>query len=682
MKRIIPLLLIAVLVLFGMTGAALAENKFYFDRSVTTLFEGDELQLVLVREGDCAQDGQLTFKSSYKKTATVDENGVVQGLNKGTVTISATLKGEKRSWTASIELTVARRVESVEVDTKGLKIYEPWDPVVAGVLDPHSPYADLPVLLVRKGKTQTVSATCQPSTANNRRWKLTTSDDSVVRASGTGLTGRSTGEALVTVESVQNPEVAVRYRCLVVDGATRVRVTSDEKYLYIGDSIVLDAVVTPDTATIKAVTWSSDRPDNASVDEYGVVTGVSKGNAVITAKAADGSGYYGTFTVTVRQQPEQITLSKEEIRIRKGNYVNVSATVLPSTVNDKSVTWSSSDEYVAKVSSSGRITAVNPGVAIITCQSKTHPEVFAQLFLTVYQPVTSIACTEKSPYVAVGETIYLNWDVGPENATDPSLTFSTNKENVVRVGQDGSVTGLKRGECYVYATANDGSGKKGTVKVQVVQPVEGVSVRYDSVDLGVGEKKTNTALFTPEDASITKMKWTAEDATIVSVSGTGSKVTVTGRSWGETTVVGVTEDGSYVTTFSVQVGDPYKPLNIVKLYVEDEDTIRIQAYNASNLTINRFYYVIETYDAWGDPIVCNDDGRSNSFEGYYGYTLEPGSATKHGRFTFGSEFSRPDNIAMIVMRITGYRTADGETVYIPRSEQVRREWKVRVLDAE
>ncbi len=682
MKRIIPLLLIAALVLFGMTGAALAENKFYFDKSVTTLFEGDELQLTLVREGDCAQDGQLTFKSSAQKIAVVDENGVVQGLSKGAVTITATLKGEKRSWTASIELTVARRVESIEVETKSLKIYDPWDPVVADVLDPDSPYADLPVLLVRKGKTQTVSATCQPSTANNRRWKLTTSDDSVVRASGTGLTGRSVGEALVTVESVQNPEVAVMYRCLVVDGATRVRVTSDEKYLYIGDTIALDAVVTPDTATIKAVTWSSSRPDNASVDEYGVVTGVSKGDAVITAKAADGSGYYGTFTVTVRQQPEQITLSKEEIRMRKGNYVNVSATVLPSTVNDKTVTWSSSDEYVAKVSSSGRITAVNPGVAIITCQSKTHPDIFAQLILTVYQPVTSIACTEKSPYVAVGETIYLNWEVGPDNATDPSLTFSTNKESVVRVGQDGSVTGLKRGECYVYATANDGSGKKGTIKVQVVQPVEGVSMKYDEITMGVGDKQTNTAIFTPDDASITNMTWTVEDASVASVSGTGSKVTVTGRGWGETTVIGVTEDGSYVTTFSVQVGDVNKPLNIVKLYVEDGDTIRIQAYNASNLTIDRFYYVIETYDAWGDPVVCNDDRRSNSFEGYYGYTLEPGDATRHGRFTFGSEFDRPDSIGMIVMRITGYRTADGETVYIPRSEQVKREWKVKVLEAE
>ena len=92
------------------------------------------------------------------------------------------------------------------------------------------------------------------------------------------------------------------------------------------------------------------------------------------------------------------------------------------------------------------------------------------------------------------------------------------------------------------------------------------------------------------------------------------------------------------------------------------------------------YYVIETYDAWGNPIVCNVDRRSNDFEGSYNYTLEPGDATKHGRFSFGDEFTRPGDIAMVVMRITGYRTDSGETVYVPRSSQEKQEWKVTVLD--
>lgn len=682
MKRLIPLLLTAMLLLCGVSQTALAENLFHFDKTVNTVFEGEELQLVLVREGDCAQDGELTYKTSAKSIATVDENGVVQGLKKGEVTITATLKGEKRTWTAKLLVTVARRVESIAVTNTNLKVYEAWDPIVAEVLNPNFEEPELPVLLLRKGRTLTISATCSPSTATNRRWKMTTSDDSIARVSGTELTGRSEGECIVTVASIQNPEVVLSYRVLVVNPVTRVRVTGDVKTIYLGETLVLNAEVTPADATIPHVVWSSDRPDNATVDEYGIVTGVSKGSAVITAKAADGSGYYGSFTVTVRQQPEEITLNKTNITLKAGNYATITPTVLPAAVNDKSVTWTSSDTTVAKVSTAGKVTAVSPGTAIITCQSKTHPDVYAQAIVSVYQPVTKIAFTDKDPYVAVGETIYLGWTVSPDTATDSSVTFSTNKESVVRVGQDGAVTGLKRGECYVYATANDGSGKKATIRVQVTQPVEGVSIKYDELSVGVGEKVTNTAVFEPSDASITKMQWTAEDATIASVSGKSSKVTVTGRNWGETTIIGVTDDGSYVTTFTVRVGDENKPLKIVKLYVEDEDTIRIQVYNESDMTITRFYYIIETFDAWGNPIVCNADGRSNDFEGSYGYTLEPGEATKHGRFTFGSEFTRPDNIAMVTMRITGYRTDDGRTHYIERANQVKTTWKVKVLGAD
>jgi len=679
MKRLIPLILTVILLVCGLSGAALAENRFAFDKTVNTVFEGEELQLVLIREGDCAEDGQLTFKSSAKKIATVDENGVVQGLSKGTTTISVTLKGAKRTWTTSLTVTVARRVESIEVTGSNLKVYDPWNPIVAEALDPNAEYADLPVLLLRKGVAQTITASCSPTTATNRKWKLTTSDDSVVRASGTTLTGRSAGECIVTVESVQNPEVFQAYRALVVEPVTKVQIVSDVKSIYVGESLMLDTKITPATATIQGVTWTSDRPDNASVDEYGVVYGASKGQAVITARAADGSNRYSTFTVTVKQQPEELTLNKTDVTLKAGNYVTIVPTVLPSTTNDKTVTWSSSDASVAKVSTSGRVTAVSPGVAIITCESKTHPEIYAQAIVTVYQPVTKVAFTDKNPYVAVGDTIYLNWTVSPDTATDTSVTFSTNKENVVRVGQDGSVTGLKRGECYVYATANDGSGKKATIKVQVTQPVEGVSVKYDERSVGVGEKTTNTAVFYPEDASITNMTWYAEDATIATVSGTGKTVNITGRGWGETTIIGVTEDGSYVTTFPVKVGNVNKPLAITNLYVEDEDTIRITVYNESNLTITRFYYVIETFDAWGNPVVCNDDGRSNDFEGYYGYTLAPGGATRSGRFTFGGEFDRPDSIGMVTMRITGYQTADGDTVYVQRANQEKREWKVKVL---
>ena len=678
--RLLPLLLTVVLLMLGMTGTALAENKFYFNSQYNTVMEGETLQLVLVREGDCADDGELSFVSSNTRAATVDADGVIYGVGKGSATITATLRGANRTWTAKLTVTVARAVTEIEVTGSRLTTYAPWDDTVAGVLDPNSPWPDLPVLLLRVGKSQTITATCSPSDATNRKWQLTTSDPEIVRVSGTSLTGKAAGECLVTVQSVQNPEVYQAYRALVVEPVTRVRVNAETKTCFVGDTIMLETAITPSNATIQDVVWSSDRPDNASVDEYGVVTAVSKGSAVITAKAADGSGQYGTITITVKQQAEEINLNYEHYDLKVGNYVTLRATVLPDITNDKTVTWSTSDASVAKVSTAGRVTAVSPGTAIITCQSTTHPEVSAYAVISVYQPVTKVQFTQSSASVSVGNSIQLDWEVSPDSATNPNVTFSTNKEYVVSVTQDGRVTGLQRGECYVYATATDGSGKKATIKVTVTQPVEGVSIQYEELTVGVGSRATNAAVFTPGDASITDMTWYTQDASVATVSGTGKTVTVTGRSWGETTIIGVTEDGSYVTTFTVSVGDENKPLKIANLYVENGNTIRIVVYNQSNLTITRFYYVIETYDAWGYPVVCNDNGRSNSFEGTNNNTIYPGESLGRGTYTFGREFNRPDSIGMVIMRITGYETADGQTHYITRADQEKAEWSVTILD--
>ncbi|MGN0795257.1 MAG: Ig-like domain-containing protein [Aristaeellaceae bacterium] len=679
MKRLFTLLLTVLLALGCLTGVALAENKFTFDASVSTVFEGETLQLELIREGDCADEGMLTFVSSNKRAVTVDQDGVVYGVGKGTATITATLKGEKRTWKCSLTVTCARAVEEVRVAEEKLPVYEADDPVLDGALNAYGAYGDLPVLVLRKGKSQTVSATLYPTDATNRKWQMTTSDSDIVRVSGTSLTGRATGECLVTVQSVQNPEVYVAYHAVVVEPVTKVKVNGDTKSIYIGDSIVLEADVTPSNATIQGVTWTSDRPDNASVDAYGVVTGISKGDAKITAKAADGSGQYGTYTVTVKQQPESITLSKTSLTLKTGNYQTLKATVLPDSTNDKTVVWYSSDTSVAKVSS-GKVTAVSPGTAIITCESKTHPHVYAQMVVTVYQPVTSISFIEKNPYVAVNGSITLNWEVGPATATDSSVTLSTNKPSVLEVYQDGTIVGLKRGEAYVYATANDGSGKKATIKVTVTQPVEGVEMKYGEMSVGVGSKVTNTAILSPSDATITGMTWYSEDENIATVSGTGTKPTVTGRAWGETTIIGVTEDGKYVTTFTVSVGNLDEALVITNLYVEGSDTIRIVTYNQSNLVITHFDYEIELYDAWGNPLDCNARNHSNRFEGSNRHTLYPGESLGRGTYSFGSEFSRPWGIGRVVMRIVSYQTEDGTTRYIREENRVEKVWEATVLD--
>ena len=631
----------------------------------------------LIRQGNCAADGELTFVSGRENLAAVDETGVVTGLTKGQSTITATLKTEKRTWKASVTVTVARAVTDIAVNETSLTLYDAADPLISHLTGG----AGGRVLLLRKGKQVSIRATLSPNDANNRRYTVASSDTDVVRVSGSTLTARGAGECIVTVASESNPEVSVDYRVIVVTPVTGVTVTADTKTLFIGTTAQLTATVKPADASITGVKWESTNEKVAVVDEYGVVTGVGRGQATIRATAADGSGQRASVNVTVKQQPESITLSGLSGNIRVGGGVTLKATVLPNTTSDKAVVWSTSDASVATVSANGYVKGVRAGSCTITCQSKTFPEVYAQIDVTVYAPVTSITFNEKKPSVAVGRSIALSWTVKPQDATDSSVSFSTNKPDVVSVSDDGIVTGLKRGECYVYATANDGSGKKATIRVTVTQPVTGVTMKYTSQNVGLNKYTTNTAILEPANADNKKMQWTSQDERIATVAGNGLNPKVTGRAWGTTTIIGTTDDGSYVVTYTINVGSRKDALRITNLWAEN-NAAKIVVYNASNLTITKFYYTIYLYNAFGEPLVCNTDGRSFSFKGTYNFTLAPGEATRHGQFSFGREYIKPYGVGQVVMRINGYDIEGGEHYDIPANDQPEFTWKATIDDGQ
>lgn len=674
--KIVMLTVLCVSLLCGVTAMAEAD-RFQFEKTNLTVFEGNTLELSLIRQGNCAADGELTFVSGRENIAAVDENGVVTGLTKGQSTITATLKTEKRTWKASVTVTVARAVTDIAVNETSLTLYDAADPLISHLTGG----AGDRVLLLRKGKQVSIRATLSPNDANNRRYTVASSDTDVVRVSGSTLTARGAGECIVTVASESNPEVSVDYRVIVVTPVTGVTVTADTKTLFIGTTAQLTATVKPADASITGVKWESTNEKVAVVDEYGVVTGVGRGQATIRATAADGGGQRASVNVTVKQQPESITLSGLSGNIRVGGGVTLKATVLPNTTSDKAVVWSTSDASVATVSANGYVKGVRAGSCTITCQSKTFPEVYAQIDVTVYAPVTSITFNEKKPSVAVGRSIALSWTVKPQDATDSSVSFSTNKPDVVSVSDDGIVTGLKRGECYVYATANDGSGKKATIRVTVTQPVTGVTMKYTSQNVGLNKYTTNTAILEPANADNKKMQWTSQDERIATVSGNGLNPKVTGRAWGTTTIIGTTDDGSYVVTYTINVGSRKDALRITNLWAEN-NAAKIVVYNASNLTITKFYYTIYLYNAFGEPLVCNTDGRSFSFTGTYNFTLAPGEATRHGQFSFGREYIKPYGVGQVVMRINGYDIEGGEHYDIPANDQPEFTWKATIDDGQ
>ena len=109
--------------------------------------------------------------------------------------------------------------------------------------------------------------------------------------------------------------------------------------LYKGESYNLKAMVTPDDATDKTVTWQSSDTSIVTVSN-GKVTAKSVGTATITAKTSNGKTATCKITVTEPAiEVKSISLNKTALSMNVGNTANLKATVTPANATDKTVTW-------------------------------------------------------------------------------------------------------------------------------------------------------------------------------------------------------------------------------------------------------------------------------------------------------------------------------------------------------
>ncbi|MCQ2077896.1 MAG: Ig-like domain-containing protein [Bacteroidaceae bacterium] len=144
---------------------------------------------------------------------------------------------------------------------------------------------------------------------------------------------------------------------------TGVSLNKNETTIEKGKTETLTATVTPNDALNPNVTWSSSNTNVATVNEDGEVTAVDGGEAIITVTTVDGSKT-ATCTVTVTVPVTEVTLNMNETKVKVGETVTLIATVLPKNATNQNVSWSTSDESVAKVEN-GKVTAVATGNATI-----------------------------------------------------------------------------------------------------------------------------------------------------------------------------------------------------------------------------------------------------------------------------------------------------------------------------
>ena len=162
-------------------------------------------------------------------------------------------------------------------------------------------------------------------------------------------------------------------------------------------------------------------------------------------------------------------VSDGKLSLKLGASVQLTATVTPSNATDKTVSWTSSNSSVAKVSD-GKITAVKAGTATITATAggKTASVVVAVADNPV--PVESVSVSgdgvsDGKLSLKSGASAQLTATVKPDNATDRKVTWTSSDSSVANVMGTGVVTaGSKAGKATVTATAG---GKSASVEVTV-----------------------------------------------------------------------------------------------------------------------------------------------------------------------------------------------------------------------
>lgn len=278
-------------------------------------------------------------------------------------------------------------------------------------------------------------------------------------------------------------------------------------------------------SNVSNVVISNSNRENSNKVSNNNVKGSKPVNIVTSNKSKTSNNSNGSSSKNNNSGISYFTTEVSTNKIYVGNATNIKVNIVPSTVK-ANITYSSENPYVARVSSSGVITGVSPGVCNIkvnvegggessfqiqilknpttTSNNNSKSNIVSNMISSVQsnQVITSnkpsniinrpsnstkisvqgISITNSSQTMTVGENVRLNTVITPSNATNKGITWKSSNPSVATVDSNGVVTAKKQGTTLIVATTVDGAKRANA----------GITVKA---------KKTFTATFKSNGAS-------------------------------------------------------------------------------------------------------------------------------------------------------------------------------------
>ncbi len=371
--------------------------------------------------------------------------------------------------------------------------------------------------------------------------------------------------------------------------ATKIELSKDKVIIARGESEKVEASTNKDNISI--LSWKSNDPTVAEVDDTGEIRGVGEGKTTIEVTASDGTkreieveGYIALTGISIDKK--SVKLVNNNVNLESETLV-VTKTPSDATIAVSEVKWESNNTDVAKVDSNGKIRAVGKGHATITAtitdihNNKTYTDTSEVEVTTQGKQVTiNKKLLELNTTTKTSET--LTAEVSPKEASNKEVTWSVVSGSAVSVDErSGLVTVIGPGEATIRATAKDGSGAYGECDVKVYVLVNGLTLTKTDVELDTAVKTSETigAIIDPGNATDQNIVWSSDADNIAKVEN--GTITVVGE--GSTVIrasLTDTHNGNrvYSATCNVRVTKLDVAINI------DKESLRLAVDGSGELT--------------------------------------------------------------------------------------------------
>ena len=267
---------------------------------------------------------QVTWSSANEQIATVDENGVVTGVKRGTARIVATAADGSRI-RANINIKVTQSAEGITLDKTETTV-------------------DI-------GRNTMLKATVAPKDTDNKKVSWSSSDESIATVNAQGrITGMALGDCEIICTS-QEVDTVLAKAVVHVQQPVKKVTFSDAPAVYNGETAQLTWTVEPADASNPKLKFTSANEKVVTVDENGVITGVAGGDTYINAVTTDGSNRQARVRVKVYQHLTGVHMLRHTAYIDPGQTSGAGAVLEPEKAKNvnPNMTWEIADPAVATV---------------------------------------------------------------------------------------------------------------------------------------------------------------------------------------------------------------------------------------------------------------------------------------------------------------------------------------------